>query len=176
MGIEEAAIDFLKSKTREKTFIDKLMAKEDIAQMQVLCKKEKLTRGEILELLHLCLSSELKLTNFDKNERYILGKYFVWVRDTVKISEIFFDHFEAIEKKQRESKVDKKELVMVNRLKSNCHSLIEHNVKFMVDMFIYIVRSSMSINGSTFSEILSNKFELDYRIPIQNQNNSGGVK
>jgi hypothetical protein len=160
---EEAIANSIRVDNPNKTFIDKLLSKEDIKKLQILTEKENLNRKEILSLLHLCLSTELKLTSLSAEDRYYLGKFFVWIREQVKISSLYFEHLDYIESLPPEStiKKNKRILAFINQIQKT----IEGEVKFMVDVFIYIVRSSMSIKATAFTEILKNKFELSYGQP-----------
>jgi len=70
----------------EKTFIDKLFAKEDVEKIRELIKKPKLTRSELLELLYLISANEAKLVNYSGWDRYIALKFFVWIREFIKVA------------------------------------------------------------------------------------------
>ena len=41
-----------------------------------------------------------------------------------------------------------------------------HNVKFLTDIFLYISRSSLSLNAKAFEEFLKQKFEYEYKSQV----------
>ena len=41
--------------------------------------------------------------------------------------------------------------------------LMEYNVKFVATLYLNIIRSSLSVNGVGFKDIVGNKFEVDYK-------------
>jgi hypothetical protein len=165
--------------TSEKTFIDKILAKEDVEAIRKLIKKSNLTREELLEILYLISGTEAKLVNYSDWDRYVVMKYFVWIREFIQNAELLYDYFDYIESKRINPKgsdgkrkdlsadVIKKE----NRIKisektdltlESVRSVMEHNAKFLIDMYLNIVRTSMSIGGTGFLEILKNKYEIHY--------------
>lgn len=156
MVFEQALANAFSQRDNEKTFIDKLLSKDDIATIKVLMKKEGLTRSELLELLYMLTSSESKLSMFGDYERYVLMKYFVWVREFVKITELHFDYLEDLNKKKFKLSPRSKKLLQENK------NMLEHQIKFLVDMFLMISRSSLSRNGAAFGELLKQRFEIQY--------------
>ena len=85
---ERALQDKIFSTNIEKTYIDKLLSKDSVEQIKNLIKKDKLTRQDLLELLYLLSSPEIKLLNYSSWERYVMSKYFVWF-----LAIIVFEHF-----------------------------------------------------------------------------------
>jgi hypothetical protein len=153
--IEESLKKNLFSQDKEKTFIDKLLGKEEIERTRDLIKKDPLTRSEIMELLHACSSAECKLWNFGAWERYVQLKYFVWIREFTKISEIMFDQKEKMFKDMNLSERSK-------TLLKNNERLIEHNTKFLVELYFNMARTTLSLGGTAFMEFLKQKFEVVY--------------
>ena len=100
-NFEQAIAQQVFSKQQEKTFIDKILAKQDIEGVRELIKKPRLKREELLELLYLLTSTESKLLNYGEWDRYIILKYFVWVREFIKISELLFDYKEYLEAQEK---------------------------------------------------------------------------
>lgn len=139
-------------KNNEKSFVDKILAKDDIEKLRLLMKKTNMTRSDLLELLYLVSSSEIKLYNFDERERYVMMKMFVWIREFVKILELCFDLEQAENKFSSEGK----------QLLTSSRNLMEHNIKFLVDLYLNISRSSLSKGGFGFIKLLENKFEFAY--------------
>lgn len=159
--MEEAALQqAILQKDAEKTYIDKLLSKEDVARVKELVKKDKLNRSELLELLYMCLSVESKLINIGDWDRYVILKFFVWIREFIKVAELMYDYKEDLEKKEKKGL-----LILTERTKqilNNNDRLIEHNAKFLIDLYLNILRTTLSLGGTAFIEILKNKFEISY--------------
>lgn len=183
--IENHLQQALSSSNHEKTFIDKLLAKDDIKKIGELMKKKQLTREELLEALYLLASSESKLQNFNEWERYVLLKFYVWIREFIKIAEILYNYKEQQEEQLKELNIKEekegKPLTVPSdtyeRLLENSIRRIEHNAKFLIDLYLNISRTSLSVGGTGFMELLKNKFEMAYTQGIPNngqsvQNNS----
>lgn len=182
----------------EKTFIDKLLAKQDIDKIRELIKKPKLTRSELLELLYLISGAESKLLNYGEWDRYVLLKFFVWIREFIKIAELLYDYQDDLKKKEISGEgvnspkypifeviyaefskemgkwVYTKALTtstatvkfkITSRTKQLLHNnerLIEHNAKFLIDLYLNIGRTTLSLGATGFIEGLKNKFEIAY--------------
>jgi hypothetical protein len=52
------------------------------------------------------------------------------------------------------------------RIFLNNKLLLEHNVKFLINLYLNMARTSLSVGASGFIEILKNKFEINYTQPI----------
>ena len=119
-------------------------------------KKDKLTYEDINQLLYLLTSDEAKLLNLKEYDRYILGKFYTWIREFVKILEEIYKLKQQLKEgklvdKETEESLQKTEQIMI------------HNVKFLVDVFLFLSRSSLSINAKAFVEFLKQKFEYEYK-------------
>lgn len=151
------------STSQEKTFIDKLLAKEDVQSIKELIKKPHLNRAELLELLYLISGTESKLLNLGEWDRYILLKYFVWIEEFIKLVQLLFDYKDRLDKLESQKKI-----LLNERTKKqfeNVQSLFEHNAKFLIDLYFNIGRTSLSLGGMAFIEMLKNKYEIAY--PMQ---------
>lgn len=95
MGIEESLQQQLFAQSVEKSSVDKLLGKEEIEKVRLLVKKDKLTRKDLKDVLYLINSAEAKLYNLSAWERYIVTKYYVWVREFFKLAEMQFDFIEG---------------------------------------------------------------------------------
>lgn len=183
MSFEDKIQQSIFQQPQEKSFIDKILAKQDVDAIREFIKKPSLTREDLLQLQYYLSSSETKLFNFTEWERYIILKLFIWIRDFIKIAEQLYDYSDDLEKKEdlcysckkkvdapREKdrcKCEKPESYMVlsertKQLLENNRRLIEHNIKFLIDLYLNIARSSLSVKGMGFMEILTNKYELSY--------------
>lgn len=146
---------------KDTSFIDKILGKEDIEEIKLIMMKNRLSRSDMLRLLYLMTSTESKLHNFGERERYVLLKFFVWVREFVRQCEGIFDYEDMIAEQKKGGKPFKLTEVAEKLLDNNRRHL-EHDVKFLVDLFLMIARTSMSLGAAGFKEILINKFEMLY--------------
>ena len=181
----------------EKTFIDKLLAKEEAGRVKDLISKNNLTRQDLLELLYLLSGTESKLLNYGAWDRYIILKYFVWIRQFIKIAENLFDYQDDILRKTSTCLTCKKLLMNFEKEKKECtckkpnpmtvltprtkkllfntQRNLEHAAKFNIDLYFNIARTTLSLGATAFMEMLKNKFELSYpqgqpvNTPIQQQ-------
>lgn len=150
----------------ERSYLDKLLSRTDIDQIREIIRKDVLTRKDLTDLLHLCTSSESKLVNLSEYLRYIILKFYVWLRETISVAELLYDYQDDLEKLPNGLDDQTKQLF------SNCMRLMQHNVKFMVDMYLNTTRTTLSLGGSAFFETLKNKYEISY--PQMQQQQQGG--
>jgi len=141
----------------ERAFSDKLLSKEEVKKLQELIKKDNLTRQELLELLYLLTGVELKLANLTEYDRYLLGKYFAWVRDLVKLAEFLYDYIEKIEgnKFKKYGETIKETLEAIKKM-------ILHDVKFGVDIYLFLLRSTLGIEAFAFDSLSKQRYEYEY--------------
>lgn len=179
----------------EKTFIDKVLAKDDVNAIKALVKKPKLTREDLLELQYLLTGNEAKLVNYSEYDRYIILKFFVWIREFIKIAELLFDYEEELASKSKICKIcdniinptkdiglkckcanprpTMKLTKRAQKLFDNNSILIQHNAKFLIDLYLNIARTSMSVGAGGFLELIRNKYELYYPNMQQQQQPQG---
>lgn len=150
--IEQQIAQNMFSQNSEKSYIDKLLGKSDIDSLRKVMKKDSLDREDINEILYLMSGAESKLWNFSGWERYIVLKLYTWIRDFVKNFEILFDYEQENPKLSANSK----------RLLENNKKYMSHNLKFLIDLYMNISRTTLSIGGTGFLEPLHNKFEISY--------------
>lgn len=173
----------------EKTYIDKVLARQDVEAVRELVKKPKLNRAELLEMLYLLGSVESKLLNYSEWDRYVILKFFVWIREFAKMCEQLFDYVDDLTKKEATCK--NCNMLSLNYLRSKglstdefCHCdkfkpklnmstrtrqlifnierHIEHDTKFLVDLYLNISRTSLSLGATGLLELTRNKYELAY--------------
>ena len=85
-------------KDNEKSFVDKVLSRQDSARLQKLMKTENITREELLEILYIISGPSLKVLNYNEWDRYLLGKAFAWIRDFATLCEEIIEWEEAINK------------------------------------------------------------------------------
>jgi hypothetical protein len=143
---------------QEKSFIDKLLGRKEVYALEQLMKKEDLTRSELLDMLYMLTSVELKLANLGEYDRYLLGKYFTWVRDFVALAEFLYDYQSEIKNCNftPEAKKD-----IEDTLKA-IQKTILHDVKFSVDIYLYLIRSTMGLTAFAFDSLSRQRFEYEY--------------
>ena len=182
-SIEESIQNNMFRGQQERTLIDKVLGKDDINEIKAIQMKPELTRSDILKLLYLLTSAESKLHNFNERDRYVLLKYFVWIREAVNHLETLYDFQESLEKKENvcsncnmqiiaddTSKLCKCKNPKVRsllsdrgkRLLRNNKLLLEHVVKFLCDVYLNIARTSMSLGATGFDKLITNKYEMVY--------------
>ena len=166
--IERAIQNSLFSNPQDKTFTDKLLGRQDVDAVRELMKKEPLERSEVLDLLYMLSSTESKLFNYSEWDRYVQLKFFTWIRDFVKIAEQVYDYEDDL--KKNKVKISARAAQMI----SNNKRLIEHNVKFLADLYLNIGRTSLSVSGTGFIEILKNKYEISYPNSMASTENNSG--
>jgi hypothetical protein len=145
-----------------KTFIDKVLAKENIGKIHDIIIKEELDRKDYLEILYLMSGEESKLLNYSGQERYILLLFFTWIRDLVNIAELIFEYRSYLTSAKPGS-VGALSVRADRELKNVLHR-IEFDIKFLVDVWSQISRTSLSLGGTGLLEILKNKYEITYPV------------
>lgn len=162
--IENSINKALFSQNSEKTFIDKILARQDVERVRDLIKKDELNRQDLMEILNMLSSVETKLLNYGEWDRYIMAKYFVWIRDFVKTAEQLYDYEADLEKEKYD--LDKETKQLFNNAKRN----ISHNIKFLVDLYFNLARTTLSLGGTGILELLKNKYEIFYPSGNPSQN------
>jgi len=198
----------------DKSYIDKVLGHKYFDEIKNLMKKSPLNREDLNELLSLLSSPELKMVNFDMQERHAVLLYYSWLREFVSLLQSFYDYKDYVENNSKicitcDNEVDKcncvkglnyKEINMkidiynqqvniinyvtnknlkplkkykvqvkkielqdrTKRVLENARIQLEKNVKFLMDMYFNVIRTSLSLSGHGFDSVLTNKFELFY--------------
>jgi hypothetical protein len=146
---------------QDKSYIDKLLGKKELEAIRILIKTDDMTRSELLELLYMLTSVELKLSNLNEYDRYLMGKYFTWVRDLVKLAEFLYDYEDQLNQgklgfKNKETEADIKETLTAIK------KMLLHDVKFSVDIFLYLIRSTSGVGAAAFDTLSKSRFEYEY--------------
>lgn len=159
MDIEQKIQASMMNKTPDRSLIDKLLAKGESDRLTEIVRKKNLKREEVLELMNLLVGVEAKLVKLDLWQRHIVNKFFVWIREFVKTLELLIDVEEELKANNDLSGESKKFQAMLD----NVHTSIEHDVKFLVDVYLNITRTSLSLgNSNAFNEMLKQKYEVTY--------------
>jgi|TARA_Y100000310_G_scaffold345632_1_gene467510 hypothetical protein len=148
----------------EKTFIDKTMAKEDIAELKELMLKETWTLSEMFQVLYLVAGTERKLEYYNGLDRYILSMYFVTIRSLVRYVEGNYKYKEKLIKRKDEF-FPETFIALDNGIREAIG-----DIKFLIDDFLINARSTQSIGGHAFNSIYTTGFEMRYQgLPNQPQ-------
>jgi len=149
----------------ERSLIDKVLARRNVEKIETLLRKPHWSREDLSLLLYYLVSDELKLLNLSPWDRYVLGKYFVWVRQIVKVGDLFYDVKEKIKEKMKNMKAPKEKIdERLRRLERIEKQLIEA-IRFASDVFLYLARSTLSVKGKAFDQLLRQKIEYEYKTP-----------
>lgn len=141
---------------QEKTFIDKTLARSDVNEIKDIMEKEDLTRKDLLKLLYLLSGTEIKLVNFGDYDRYLQGKFYAWIRDFVASAESLYDYKQEINKGNIKVNNNTKKMLENIRVK------MLHNIKFLCDVYLYLSRSTLSLEATAFDTITKNRYEYYY--------------
>lgn len=163
MSVESQLNQSQYSRPAERTYVDKVLSRVDIERVGVLMKKTNLTRQDILDLLYLLNSSEIKLVNYDSRLRYFLAKFFVWLRDLAQQMELLFFYEDILKENKHDMTNNAKQCINSTR------GLLENSFKFLVDVYLNVVRSSLSLDARGIDSLLSNKFEMNYSGSVPQQ-------
>jgi len=160
--LEQQLSDQLYSSPSDRSSIDKVLAKSDAEEIKTIMAKETLTRKEISLLLYLLVSNELKLLNFGENDRYLSGKFYVWVRQFAGLTERIYDYsvkIEAMSKEDRElAGIDDDVFEMLKQIRDS----FAHMVKHLADIYLYLNRSTLSFESSGFQTLNTQRSEMIY--------------
>ena len=167
--IEEQIEQQIFSQPQDKTFIDKLMGRKEADKIEKIMKKsnDDINRNDLQTMLSIIIGIEQKLGNYGEYDRYYLTKYFVWVRSFFEVLDYNYDYFEYVEKNISLGDRDKR---LLNQVKNQW----VHITKFMVDLYLHLSRSTMSIGGAFTMEAFRNKYEISYSQPQQQREEKKG--
>lgn len=156
MSFEDTLKESLFKRNEERSFIDKMLARREVDDIREIIKKKELSREDILDLLYMLSSNEAKLLNYSEWDRYVILKYFVWIRSFIKIVEGLYDYNDDLEKNEY--------LITpyTRQILKNNNRLLSHDTKFLVDLYFNISRTTLSLGATGIMELLKNKFEVSY--------------
>jgi hypothetical protein len=140
---------------QERSLIDGLFAKDELALGRLLIAKENYTKEDFPRLLDLAFGRELKLHNLDPKERYVLGKYStILLADIFKMTEEMLQ-FQKTDNYKNLSDASKKQF-------DECLDMTTRYARWSLETFQYWTRSSLSLGLKGFLEALKQKFEVNY--------------
>ncbi|MEM4364072.1 MAG: hypothetical protein QXS90_02215 [Candidatus Diapherotrites archaeon] len=141
----------------EKSFVDKTMAKEEIERIRGLLKRDFLDRSSMHELRNLLVGFNLKLVNFDDNERILVGLFLNYIENLFLAEEELYQYVELI--KTRPGYENSVKLLNSSRVR------LENTLKFYVDVYLYIINSSLAVGAVAFNAHTTGRYEYVYHQP-----------
>ena len=139
----------------EKTYIDKVTSKDEILALRELIKKDKLSKEDISQVFNLLVGVQSKLVNYTDQERYVILKYHIWVREFVKHGYQIISTNDETEKKTTITETHR-------RLLERNQQVIQSMIKFLIEVYQNISNTSLSVKGKALDKILSQSYEIVY--------------
>lgn len=149
----------------ERTYIDKMLGKEDIKQLEgAMLSKKVYTREDVNKMQFLLNGSELKLANLGKDQRYIHNKFYCWIEEVMAIYCLMLDY-------TADEDGDYKRLSPQDqKLYNDSLSLYTSAIKQLAYLYFHLARSSLSLSGWGIGKMLDAKVEYVYNQDIRTQN------
>jgi len=165
-GVEQKLNDGMYAGGGAKAHTDKLLAVDEIEEIKEIIQADRLKSEDLRKLVYLLGAVEIKLVNFDIKDRYVLGKYLTWIRRTITLLSMhikYVDNMQNIE----QSKTTEEANEMI-------YSILDEDTKYLCDIYLYLTRSSLSLNGIAFDTLNKSRFEYEYNQPPQKQTGGTG--
>lgn len=159
MGIEEQITKQLGQVNSEKTYIEKILARDGIKLLKQLQKKETLSREDIDLLQYLLNNEELKLHNLTEHQRYIHNKFYCWVEEMLKVYMMYLDYTGTDQYKACDENTQK--------LYKDTLTILSKVTRQYCFLFFHLARSSLSLDGWGIGKLLTNVVEYDYRQDVK---------
>lgn len=169
----------------EKSLVDKLLGRQDADKLHGLMQKEPLDRSDVEEILFLMTSIDQKIVNYDVWDRYVVVKLFPWVKDYSTVCKTWMLYEDQYKKgmfdkdftivKEKEIKVDGKTKTINQRIVldetkniiAEISKYLQHNLKFLISIFLLVSNSTLSIDGAAFETLTTSRYEYSYpSIPL----------
>jgi hypothetical protein len=140
---------------KEKARTDKLLAKDDISKIEELIRKDRLELKDLRNLVYLLAGAEIKLVNFGKEDRILIGKFLTWIRDLIAIYEVRIKNNVLL---QANSKTTPESLLAAKTISQ----MLDEYIKYLAALFLYGTRSSLSLGATAFTSLNTEKYEYEY--------------
>ncbi len=148
---------------RENARTDKLLAKEDIGKIEMLIRKDRLELSDLRNLVYLLAGAEIKLVNFGKEDRILIGKFLTWIRDLIAIYEVRIKNNVILRAKEGTTR---ETLLAIKTISQ----MYDEYIKYLAALFLYGTRSSLSLGATAFSSLNTEKYEYEYNTKATNVN------
>jgi len=171
----------------EKSLVDKLLGRQDADKLHMLMQKEPLNKSDIEEILFLMTSIDQKIVNYDEWDRYVIIKLFPWVKDYSTICKTWMIYEEQFEKgnfnndfsivEATEGKQEIKPILdETKNIISETTKYLQHNLKFLISIFLLVSNSTLSIDGAAFETLTTSRYEYSYpNLPLPQPQQRGSV-
>lgn len=156
-GFENQLTEATFAKDYEKTKYDKLLAQSEMQRLRILVSKELFSINDISEIMNILVSTEVKLTNFNDLDRYVLGKYLIWVTEYAK------RYSQAIRAKEQYEEMWEKLTPRHKELRIEIEKLYAETFKQAVHTYCFLARSPLSIGGSLVKTMTTDRSEMEYK-------------
>lgn len=147
----------------ERSFIDKLLGRQDADKLHELIKKEPLTLSDIEEILFLMTSIDQKLLNYNEWDRYVVVKLFPWIKDFSIVCKTMMlyrkDFDDGVFNTDFKSDETKKETI---RIIDEINKYLQHDMKFLISVFLLLSNTTLSLDGAAFDSMITSKYEYSY--------------
>jgi hypothetical protein len=164
-GFEQTLGSSTFNENNERSRYDKLLSQSEMTRLREIMKKESISIEEISEVMNIAVSTEIKLTNFNENDRYYLGKYLIWIGEYAKrfskalrANEYYKEFQDKLSPRTKELRL---EIIKdyTEQFKNNMHS------------YFFLARSPLSLEGTLIDSLTRDKKEVQYNqlpgLPMQ---------
>lgn len=183
----------------EKSLVDKLLGRQDADKLHSLMQKEPLTRSDLEEILFLMTSIDQKIVNYSEWDRYVIVKLFPWVKDYSTVCKTWMLYEEQYDKgefdkdftttkkvkikvKGKDGKMEEKEIEIkpileeTKKIVSETSKYMQHNLKFLISVFLLVQNSTLSIDGAAFETLTTARYEYSYpSLPLPQPQQRGSI-
>lgn len=147
----------------EKSFVDKLLGRQDADRLHGLIKKEPLTMSDVEEMLFLMTSIDQKILNYNAWDRYVVVKLFPWVKDFSTVCKTMMQYQQQYEQgkftEDFKDKAVEKEIIEIIK---EINKYLLHNLKFLISVFLLVSNTTLSLDGAAFETLTTSRFEYSY--------------
>lgn len=154
-GTEKALSDSSMMSPMERNYSDKVLGKEEINKLELLVQKDILTAQDLRQMSYLLNAMEIKLVNFSDKTRYYCGKYTIWINSAFSIAIEMLQNMDMIEKGQHYSDLTKTSF-------TQSYIRMDKKIKEMVGIYLYFIRSSLSLGSNAFEALTTNRIDQQY--------------
>ena len=153
---------------QEKTHTDKVLGKDVAGKIEDLIQKDELSLQDLRLISYYLADIEAKLHNFGGKDRFVLGKYLIWLRKIITCQEYTIKTVEQL----------KKDLGTTD-LTLQAYDLIKmgnnEESKVHATQWLYWARSSLSLGGTGFSTLNTQSFEYEYNQRMRDETQKPGM-
>jgi hypothetical protein len=107
--------------------------------------------------------AEIKLVNFGKSDRLLIGKFLTWIRDLIAIYEVRIKNNDLLLGNEKTTD----ETLLASKTISQ---MLDEYIKYLAALFLYGTRSSLSLGATAFSSLNTEKYEYEYNTKATNVN------